>query len=295
MHKILAASALVLFAACVDEDPIPQAQLETPAPGAIDIDITETTAIGSFNASDSKVTFGVEALTPAVFDIWVELHGMRLTLMIDSDVGVMEWDGYTAATGAPTQMTDADRATLLELYTALNDFGNEHEHLALMRRKIGNWAETSDTMNLTWQKLFDRDHSWTSLCGVCGSWRGATHDCDHGGWGSDATSVNALVKYEGAWCGGDGSAYGTTTSVSCTGEPAGFTTYEYIRGNCMGRCGPGCSSSDTQFTQDCLNHDSCTRGGHALASAYCDDQFTSCGDDDASPSIGGAPHCGTGC
>jgi len=291
MHKILAALPLVLFVACVDEEPITQAPaIEEPAADALNVTITDTTATGSFQASDSVVTFGIETVSPAVYDMWVELHGLHLTLLVDAEVGVLEFDGYAADTGALTQMTEADRATLLELYKALDVYGNDYEHVSLLRKKVGNWAETSDTMNLTFQHLFDRDQSWTSLCGSCGSWRSASHDCNHGGWWSDATTVNALIKYEGAWCGGDGSAYGTTSSVSCTGEPAGFTTYEYIRGNCMGRCGPGCNSSDTQFTQDCVNHDSCVRGGHDLASAYCDDQFSSCTDDDIS-----APHCGTGC
>ncbi|CAN5827922.1 hypothetical protein BH11MYX3_BH11MYX3_02510 [soil metagenome] len=289
MTKFLAALSLVLFAACMDEEAVPQAPDPT-ATDALAVDITDTTATGSFIASDSVVGFGVKIVETAVYNMWVDVPGMHLTLLVDTEVGVMEWDGYTAETGAPTQMTDADRATLLELYTALDVYGNDHEHVSLLRRKIGNWAETSDTMNLQWQKLFDRDRSYTSLCGSCGSWRSATHDCNHGAKNSDATTVNALVKYQGALCGGDGSQYGTTSSTSCIAEPQGFATIEYIRGNCLGRCGPGCNSGDTQFTQDCLNHDSCVRGGHSLASAYCDDQLAACADDDAS-----APHCGTGC
>lgn len=290
MNKFLVALPLLLFAACIDEEPgAPVADVTVDA-DALRVDVTDTAAAGSLAARDGVVTFGVETVEPSVYDMWVEVHGMRLTLLVDTVVGVMEWDGYTAATGAPTQMTDADRATLLELYTALDVYGNDYEHLALLRRKIGNWAETSDTMKLQWQKLFDRDRGYTSLCGSCGSWRSSTHDCNHGAKGSDATTANGLVKYQGALCGGDGSQYGTTSSTSCIAEPAGYTSIEYVRGNCMGRCGPGCSSGDTQFTQDCLNHDACVRGGHSLASGYCDDQLASCADDDSS-----APHCGTGC
>lgn len=285
--SLLAVASLALLVACTDQATAPATG---PVPAGLEIQTSETTATGSFGTKDGLVTFGVEVVGTAVYDMWVEVNGLHLTLLVDAEAGVMEWDGYTASTGAVTQMTEADRAALLELYGAMDSLGNEHEHVALLRRKIGNWAETSDTRDLRWQKLFDLDHSWTSICGACRTWRSGTHDCNHGGFNSDATTVNAYIRYEGAACGGDGSAYGTSTSVSCIAEPAGFATIEYIRYNCLGRCGPGCNSSDTQFTQDCLNHDTCVRGGHALASAYCDDQLTSCADDDIS-----APHCGTGC
>src|SRR5262245_22354055 len=141
MRKILAALPLVLFVACVDEEPIDQAPvIGDSTPGETNVDITDTTATGTFNATDSQVTFGVEVVEPNVLDMWVDVHGLHLTLLVDTAAGVMEWDGYTAATGATTQMTDADRATLLELYHALDKYGNDHEHLAILRRKIGNWA-----------------------------------------------------------------------------------------------------------------------------------------------------------
>jgi hypothetical protein len=64
------------------------------------------------------------------------------------------------------------------------------------------------------------------------------------------------------------------------------TRVEYSYGNCFGVCGAGCPGS-YQYTVDCLNHDTCTRNGHVLASGYCDDQFTAASDDWAS-----APDCG---
>lgn len=295
MRKSSALTALALLAgACTATEPAPRDR-DDVAPGTLALDVGDTRVLGTFEATDGQVLLGGEVIGTSVYDLWVEVHGMHLSLLVDFDAGVMEWDGYTADDGTPTQMTDEDRATLLELYVAMDALGNDNDLLAFLRRKVGNWAEMSDTFDLTWQKLYDDERSVTSLCGSCGSWVTATHDCNHGSTGSDATSAKGLIKYEGALCGGDGSAYGTTSSTSCSGEPAGFATIEYFRGNCVGRCGPGCSSSDTQFTKDCLNHDSCTRGGHALASAYCDDQLTSCADDDASPSVGGGAHCGTGC
>ena len=64
------------------------------------------------------------------------------------------------------------------------------------------------------------------------------------------------------------------------------TNVEYAYGNCFGACGAGCPGS-YQFTVDCVNHDSCVRNGHVMASGYCDDQYTSALDDWAS-----APNCG---
>jgi hypothetical protein len=56
---------------------------------------------------------------------------------------------------------------------------------------------------------------------------------------------------------------------------------ESFNGSNYGNCGT--SSTGTQFTKDCTNHDQCVRttkhGGHVITSLYCDDQFTSCIDD----------------
>ena len=77
-------------------------------------------------------------------------------------------------------------------------------------------------------------------------------------------------------CGGD--EYYLNGSTWVCGEPDHWSRPK-VMGICFGRCGGGCGG-DTQYTLDATNHDGCVRNGHALASAYCDDQFVSASDDE---------------
>ena len=97
-------------------------------------------------------------------------------------------------------------------------------------------------------------------CNVCNGYNGNTNCQVYAYLGN--TGGSTTYYYNNGW---------TTTPYNHAVQPS-----EY--GDCYGRCGSDCGSG-TVYSVDCVNHDSCVRNGHAVASAYCDDEFTACVDD----------------
>jgi hypothetical protein len=209
----------------------------------------------------------------------------RLTMIVDAKGGVIEKDGYAADNGNTTFMSATDRDVLLGAYRALDKLGTENlpPHVTLLRRMIGHWAEHPSTLSLERQNLFDAKKSYTSLCGYCWYYVKFTHDC----WGTDPwedeTTAYGLVAHIGAYTGCSSSTkYRSSDGVwHCLSyEPSDSFGWEYQKGNCYGRCGPGCSS-EKDYTMHCGHHDHCVRNGHAMLSAWCEDEFERCIDDEA--------------
>jgi hypothetical protein len=82
-----------------------------------------------------------------------------------------------------------------------------------------------------------------------------------------------------------GSYFGTTIGNYRSYEPDHDASVEFGYGACYGRCGDSCGGS-TQFTQACLDHDTCVRFGHFDQSPECDDDFL-----DAAVDYGVASNC----
>jgi hypothetical protein len=265
----------------------------------------------SISGSYGDTTFSGDMATDSVLDMKVTFNGMVITALVDFGTGVIEYDGYTADTGANTQMTDDDRTTLLALEAALAQLKGEQPFLVeKLRAFVASWAEHPTTVDLQDIRLVAENRSWTSLCYAKNSYYPASHDCDTGGWWIDATTLDDVwLSSTGDLGGPDGVAWyfpgggsyqccsGTfsCSRYSCSVPSAGWyvgvevdhdTRVEYSYGNCFGVCGAGCPGT-YQFTVDCLNHDQCVRNGHITASGYCDDEFTAAADDWAS-----APDCG---
>src|SRR3569623_2742892 len=76
---------------------------------------TDKGGTGSFG----DTTFKSEMATDDVLDIQVHINGMVMTSLVDFKTGVIEYDGYTEASGENTQMTDDDRAAMVALAGAL--------------------------------------------------------------------------------------------------------------------------------------------------------------------------------
>jgi hypothetical protein len=217
----------------------------------------------------------------------VELNGMVLTAKFGKDES-MELGGVNVEDAEPTLITELDRSAVRRLLTSLeaeirplvhtDHVQTKAEYDALMKlptpaehkllRALSNfWAKWPTALPLQRVTSEEATRSWRSnrRHAASGKTVMGCHDC-----GSCDFDNLDMTNCCDSW------ALGTSGSGK-TGLDAAF-------GNC------GTSNWDTQFTWDCTNHDQCVRtykhGGHAMLSLYCDDQFTSCVDDDSS-----APTC----
>lgn len=301
MRKILGAvAAVVLFACGNPSGTSAEPGAAQPAEG-LSLSVEQGVTQGTFVAkqSQAEVKFSSRQVEQGVFRVEVRYNGMTLTGLVDADNGVSSLDGFAEANGQDTQMTDADREVASAFYAALNaelPFGDaatpESKYL---RRAVGLWAEHPDTVQMQRTVMGEQGRGYTMLCsyakcngsytGSCGgsyNWYSyAKHDCQHGGF--DYTGNQQIAQLgDHTSCSGD-EYYMSGGSWVC-GEPDHWSRPKVI-GICWGRCGGGCGG-DTQYTLDATNHDGCVRNGHALASAYCDDQFTSASDDELY-----APNC----
>lgn len=300
--KLLLALAL---AACTES-----ADTQKP-PGATE-ELVITTTDKGVTGSLGETTFKSEMATADVLDIEVHINGMVMTAMVDFKTGVIENDGYTAATGENTQMTDEDRTAMLQLEGALAKLqGDLPFAMDKLRGFVATEAEHPTTLDLQDIRLIEENRSWTSLCYAKNTYYPASHDCNVGGFYTDATqlddvylsSTGDLGGPDGvAWyfpaagsyqaCSGSLSCSRYSVSIGAAGWYSGVevdhdTRVEYSYGNCFGACGAGCPGT-YQYTVDCVNHDQCVRNGHITASGYCDDQFAAASDDWVS-----APNCGS--
>jgi hypothetical protein len=209
----------------------------------------------------------IEGANGAV-EVRLELNGMVLTDHSTEDEELI--DGVNADDGAPAVLTEMDRAAVrrllagleAELFPPIEHVTTKQEYDALRRlspaeerlfRAVdSHWSQWPSTLPLKMSLGGDAPRSWTS-------WRRyastnttvtACHDCNVCSWSGDCCDTGKKL-----------------------GESWNGTNY----GNC------GTSSTGSQFTKDCSNHDQCVRtakhGGHVITSLYCDDQFTSCVDD----------------
>ncbi len=254
---------------------------------------------GRYVQGGLEVGFSSRSVEEGVYRIELRQNGMTLTGLVDPVNGVSSLDGFAEESGLDTQMLDGDRELLTGLYAALNAQLPASDaatpEAKYLRRAVGLWAEHPSSVELQRTVMGEQGRGYTMLCsyakcngsytGSCGgsfNWYSyAKHDCQHGGF--EAT-INQQIAQLGnhATCSGD-EYYMSGGSWVC-GEPDHWSRPK-VQGNCFGRCGGGCGG-DTQYTLDATNHDGCVRNGHALASAYCDDQFGSASDDELY-----APNC----
>jgi hypothetical protein len=298
MRKILGAVAAVVLFACGS----PSGTAAQPEEGltlAVEPGVTQGTFLTGASQGNAEVKFSSREVEPGVYRVEVRFNGMTLTGLMDPGNGVSTLDGFAEANGQDTQMTDADREVVAALYAALNaelPSGDAATAEAkYLRRTVGLWAEHPSTVQMQRTVMGEQGRGYTMLCSYAkcnGSWTGscggsynwysyAKHDCQHGGF--DFTGNQQIAQLGNhTTCSGD--EYYMSGGVWKCGEPDHWSRPKVI-GICFGRCGGGCGG-DTQYTLDATNHDGCVRNGHALASAYCDDQFTSASDDELF-----APNC----
>ncbi|MDQ3035466.1 MAG: hypothetical protein M3Y87_23880 [Myxococcota bacterium] len=271
----------------------------TGTSGALTVEESAGEASGSFvddsEADLGRVDFTSRFVDTNVLEIVLDFHGLTVSSLVDFDNGVVEYDGFASDNGEDTQILDDDRALMLAFSRALDTLGTDaSEPVSRLRSFANTWADFPSTLDPQGLSLMAEDRSYSSMCSRVNTYQRATHDCwsgagDCSNWagcsrGDDnATTDYAYVSMHGAGSCNDGTFF-HNGSWQCY-EPDHSSSVEYAYGNCLGRCGSGCGSS-TQFTWDCFDHDQCVRTGHDVASAWCDDEFSSTVDDWAS-----APNC----
>jgi len=300
MRKILGGVVAVVMFACGSPSGSPsEPGTEQPPAEGLSLTVEQGATRGTFvDAQSGEVRFSSRQVEPGVFRIEVSLNGLALTSLVDAENGVSSMDGFAEANGQNTQMTDADRETASQLYAALNAELPASDaatpEAKYLRRAVSLWAQHPGTVEMQRTVMGEQGRGYTMLCSYAkcnGVWSGscggsynwysyAKHDCQHGGFDYTRNQQIAQLGNHGT-CSGD--EYYMNGSWVC-GEPDHWSRPK-VMGNCFGRCGGGCGG-DTQYTLDATNHDGCVRNGHALASAYCDDQFTSASDDEMF-----APNC----
>jgi hypothetical protein len=299
---LVAVAAAALFGCGVQGGGAPEETAAPPAAGAQQGELVlghedASRVEGAFTTGAERLAFSSREVEAGVYEVRVELQGMTLFGLLDPTRGANALDGFASESGEDTQMLDGDRALLQGLYQALNTRlpqGDAAGPTAMyLRRAVGLWAQHPSTVELARTVMGEENRGYTMLCSYAkcgGAWTGscssynyysyAKHDCNRGGFESTINQQIAQLGNHGT-CSGD--EYYYSGGWRC-GEPDHWSRPR-VMGNCFGRCGGGCGG-DTQYTRDATNHDGCVRNGHALASAYCDDQFISASDDELS-----APNC----
>jgi hypothetical protein len=221
----------------------------------------------------------------ASFDMEFELRGMVVTITSDRDLGVIEIDAFAAADGGDTQILAADRALFNELAGTL-DLGRDTSVAAEMVRSMAAViGELPNSTPMPYLVVGDNEKS-ASLCGALNTYRANKHDGWSESYGADNTTIdNGYVSTHGPCRVGDsdeGNAQCTWWSDggawNCLGtEPNHSTTIEWAYGDCLGRCGKGCTTTN-KYTVDCWEHDGCNRFGHSwsasLPGGHCADEMT---------------------
>ncbi|MEW8029547.1 MAG: hypothetical protein AB2826_21445 [Candidatus Thiodiazotropha sp.] len=257
--------------------------------GVLELRSLKSKSFGSFSEGDARIEIRSEEVIDGLFQVEVEFDQLVLKALIDRENELAILDGFDKKTGLDSYIAREDRAILkkldIELSQALEKADPSVEQL---EHVVSIWAEYPLTLDLTLPVFAHKVLSIESLCHAMGQAVRATHDdgdFDRGDdestlekayvsppeWGSCAAADNTWFKVGGRW--------------DCV-EPDHDPAIEEAKGNCFGNCGAGCSGTGRQMTQDCHDHDQCVRNGHAIASAWCNDEFVSAADDELN-----APDC----
>jgi hypothetical protein len=241
------------------------------------------------------------------WDVVVELNGLTLVALSDTEQSLMVFDGFVTDTGEPTAFTQDDRAMLYDLMVELAPRAQRGDAWTVLHHTLAAWNTITDTMGMRHVSGIhaQRGAGNVSWCDKLNTYQKAGHDCnqcdattagtgygDDGGTSSNIDKcgwTNGYVSTHGPCSGGNGEQ--TWKAVpggawNCSPSDAHNTNLEYAYGNCMGHYGPGCDwGYGTSYCLWAQNHDQCVRmDDHVTASVYCDD--------DASHALTG---CGGGC
>ncbi len=281
MSKLaLAFSGLLVVSACAADQSAPNPEDdgvfgELQRDPALSMTRDVSSVSGTLTMDDgSKVSFSSVEQEPGVINVVIEVNGLVLTMNRDWESVTIH--GALKADGKTTVITPDDRfaihrllaAVEAELFPPVSHVQTKAELKALRSHTaaekqlfraldavFSQWPSSQPVtrvVSTTVARGYSSVRKYTDGTNLTGY-----HDCNQCGTGdSDCRDSKKLGR---SWNGAN-------------------------HGNC------GTSSSGTQYTWDCVDHDQCVRtdkhGGHVLASPYCSDELWSAGDDEVS-----APSC----
>lgn len=286
MRKLVVStmSAIALFAgtACSDAPPSPQGSEPTiPSTQNTALKIQERTPdrfVGEYHGEGVDAKFSSVKEGDAI-EVKLEFNGILLKSLVKE--GFDQQTGVNLADGSPAILTEMDRSAVKLVLAALEvefspplDVKTKQEYDSVFSltevekrfyKKLSNaWSQWPSTKSFD-QKYDLKDEAfradfeiynirrWATASTVApNGFRSGTHDCNYcGRWATDCTDSAAI--------GG------------------------YFNGCNHAACGTDCGNSNTDYTNDCIDHDQCVRtskhGGHVLASAWCSDEFSDAEDD----------------
>jgi hypothetical protein len=248
--------------------------------GTLSATVSDGQVSGKLDNQVDSVEFTSIARDNAVYEVSLTVHGMTLDATFSLDDKAASFDGFVSETGEDTQLLDEDRAALKAFYEAIQAKGGEGapKTMDMLIRATSIWAEAGTSVPLSRRVMGEEGRGWTLLCSRLGQYVDGTHDdWSRNRWNATSSYHVMIGDY------GPSTYYWTGSAWTTQGFDHANWPYEY--GNCYGRCGSDCGSGHV-YSQDCLDHDGCVRNGHAIASFWCDDEFTSTTDD-----FSFAPNC----
>ncbi len=220
---------------------------------------TDRVIAGSYDAGDMIVRFSARMPAPHVGDVEVAVHDKTVAIHVDADSGDIVVDGQ-AAELAPdevgalvsfNQAIDAYFGGPVEDSEAMHEstLSSAAAYLAAAPAKTPLVRVEQHVIGLARDVIYSRGDDGKK-CISKGDTRTAKYDGDDG----DTNEVWVVGANGGQQWNGDYS--------------------------CMGRCGEGCGSYD--WTQDCLEHDACSRHYYSTTGAFdhnCGDEYANASDD----------------
>lgn len=235
----------------------------------------------------SEVDLTSHARADGLLDVQLEFNGMVLTGLIDERRRISELDGFAAAQGRDTVLTEDDRRVLEALVPQLEKASTSHSDDMVMRL-VGLWAQAPESFALQRTVAADRQRAVVDYCSKYDQWIEAWHE--HGDdsgspgcpdWYNPSAECisNALVGSRAQTLGVPEDTYYWINNGWTTVVP-NHLAYNYQLGECYGNCGLGCPSGNQRLSQDCMNHDQCVRNGHSIIASACNSELGWAADDE---------------
>ncbi len=252
-RPLLALSLALPFAAC---EPAPPS---TPAGDEeLRVDHHDSSSVrGSFVTADATIQFRSEMPRPAAATVTVVIGDDTLTLVADANAGEIRFDAHAA------KLSRAELDALGGFTRALDGYIGGADDVSVMHESLllaasGYFAAAPEEIALR-----DALHFVEPIDGFAGVLGNDGKACIKPGETRTAYFDGSQGNHAENW------SVGTSGGTQWNGDFA-----------CMGRCGAGCGSYD--WTQDCLEHDACSRKYYSSTGAIdnnCGDEYSEAADD----------------
>jgi hypothetical protein len=297
--RIAAAVGLGVAAPLAGQNPPPSPAGAAPAaPCLANVSLAAIETSGSYNDAEGTIAF--QSVSPAAGSAYVTIavNELQLSASINFSQLTASLDSRMTGLRRVPDITEADHDLLGKFARGLKPCitTKPSEAATALLRVTNLFAEWPEGLPVSRDVAVSDPQGIQMLCskakctilqngqyvlsytGNCVLWNWlqySNHDCNQCENNEPNCQQRAQLG-DHYYCNGS-EWYWTGTQWKC-GEPNHWYR-PYIVGNCIGRCGPGCSGWDKQYTKDCTNHDTCIRNGHWDWSWWCNDEFVLAIDD----------------